>query len=47
MGQNNVSDAYHAQGTSCDLAAAVSGIMSHDEFQMNGRKKVQKGKGKI
>ena len=45
--KHNASDAYHAQGTACDLAAAVSGIMSHDEFQMNGRKKAQKGKGKI
>lgn len=45
--KHNVSDEYHAQGMACDLVAAVSGIRSHDEFQMNGRKKVQKGKGII
>ena len=45
--KHNVSDAYHAQGTACDLAAAVYEIRSHDEFQMNGRKKGRKGKGKI
>ena len=45
--KHNAADAYHAQGTACDLATAVSGIMSHDEFQMNGRKKARKGKGKI
>lgn len=45
--KHNVSDAYHAQGTACDLAAAVSEIKSHDEFQMNVRKKVRKGKVKI
>jgi hypothetical protein len=45
--KHNVSDEYHVQGTACDLATAVSGIRSHDEFQMNGRKKVRKGKEKI
>ena len=45
--KHNASDAYHAQGTACDLKAAVSGIKSHDEFQMNGRKKARKGKGRI
>ena len=47
MTSKEQTDAYHAQGTACDLATAVSGIMSHDEFQMNGRKKAHKGKGKI
>ncbi len=37
--KHNAVDAYHAQGTARDLATAVSRIMSHDEFQMNGRKK--------
>lgn len=45
--KHNADDVYHAQGTACDLATAVSGIMSHDEFQMNGRQKARKGKGKI
>lgn len=44
--KHNAADAYHAQGTARDLATAVSKIMSHDEFQMNGRKKIRKGKGK-
>lgn len=42
--KHNAADAYHSKGTACDLAVAVSGIMSYDEFQMNGRKKVQKRK---
>lgn len=45
--KHNAADAHHTQGTACDLAETVSGIMLHDEFQMNGRKKAQKGKGKI
>lgn len=45
--KHNASDEYHTQGTACNLTAAVSGIKLHDEFQMNGRKKARKGKGRI
>lgn len=45
--KHNASDGYHAQGTARDLAAAVSGIRSHDEFQLSGRRKARKRKGKI
>ena len=45
--KHNDSDEYHAQGTACDMAAALTEIKAHDEFQMNGRRKARKGKGKI
>lgn len=45
--KHNASDGYHAQGIAHDLAAAVSGIRLHDEFQLGGRRKARKRKGKI
>lgn len=43
--RHNASAAYHAHGTARNLAAAVSDIRSHDEFQLGGRKMRRKGKG--